>query len=90
MHEVGSTLDLADLYGRLERLVQDAGSQRAFCEAKKITEGYLSEALSADNKPGPKILAAIGVEKEVITIYRVVKPEAECRVSRLVPEVAHG
>lgn len=80
MGEVGSTLDLAGVYGRLARLVQDAGTQRAFGRAKGITEGHLSEAMSASEAPGGKILEAIGVRKKVVTIYEVVVPEAECRV----------
>lgn len=85
MQEVGATLDLEGVLSRLDRLISDAGSAAAFARAKGVSEGQLSEARSLGEKPGPRVLAAVGVEREVVVRYRIVRAEADCRVRQEVP-----
>lgn len=65
-------LDRAGLSGRLRRLIDEAGSPRAFCKKQEggLSEGYLSEAIGGSTPPGPKILRAARVRIRVF--YEVI------------------
>lgn len=57
-----------DVIDRLRAAVAAAsstGSQKAFADAHGISEQYVSDALLRRRPPGPKLLAAIGVERRV-------------------------
>lgn len=52
---------------RLRDAIAQAGSQRKFAEQHGLTVAYVSDVLRGNRAPADRILAAIGVEREVTT-----------------------
>jgi transcriptional regulator with XRE-family HTH domain len=58
-----------EVIDRLEKLIGAAfDHQKDFARANMISESYLSDVLNGRREPGPRILAALGLEK--VVLYR--------------------
>lgn len=62
-----------EVMNRLRTAVARAGGQRKFAEAHKLTPGYLNDVLHGKRALADRILATIGVERQVI--YQVTYQE---------------
>lgn len=51
---------------QLRAAASAAGSQRAYAESIGVSEAYLSDVLASRRTPGPKVLAALGLEAVVL------------------------
>lgn len=57
------------------RLISETGSQRAAAASLAISQSHFCDILRGHRKPGPKTLAALGLEE--VTAYRpATKPAA--------------
>lgn len=54
-----------DPVAELMRAVEAAGSQRAWARQHGISLGYVNDVLLGRREPGPAILAALGIVREV-------------------------
>ena len=61
-----TTITKPDVLAALRKAVEDAGSARAYAEQVGLSRSYLSDVLAGRREPGPKVLAALGLE----TAYR--------------------
>lgn len=62
------TLSRHDVALRLKAAIDAVGSQKAYAQAHKISEQYLSDVLNGRREPGQKILDALGIER--VVVYR--------------------
>lgn len=46
------------------------GSQTAFAETNKVSKQYLSNVLNGRQRPGPKVLKALGVKCVIAYTYK--------------------
>jgi hypothetical protein len=60
--EVGGCVDVV---AKLQRMVQERGSQKAVATALDISEQYLCDVLRDRREPGEKLLDALGLERVV-------------------------
>jgi DNA-binding transcriptional regulator YdaS (Cro superfamily) len=51
---------------QLRAAASAAGSQRAYAESIGVSEAYLSDVLAGRRAPGPKVLAALGLEAVIL------------------------
>ena len=51
---------------RLREMASEMGSQKALAEKLGVTQSYLSDVLNGRREPGPKMLAALGLEAEKV------------------------
>lgn len=58
-------MDAASIHARLVSEVEAAGSARAFARRAGVSDIYVGDVIRGRRKPGPKILAAIGIERRV-------------------------
>lgn len=58
-------LSQADLVALLRRRAKRAGSQQALAEMLGVTPAYLSDVLAGRRAPGPKLLQALGLRRQV-------------------------
>src|SRR5687767_5782214 len=63
-------LTLTDVIALLAKRCEEAGSQRAFAEANKISAQYVNDVLKQKREPGDAILKALGLQK--MESYRMV------------------
>ena len=61
-------LTITDVIALLRKRCKEAGSQRAFATANKISPQYIADVLRRKREPGEMILNALGLEK--VIIYR--------------------
>lgn len=54
-----------DPIAELTRAVAAAGSQRAWAARHKVSLGYVNDVLQGRREPGPAILTALGIVREV-------------------------
>src|SRR5690606_34628596 len=64
----------ADLYVRLHREVQAAGSETALAERIDIKRQSLSDVLTGRREPGPAILGYLGLKRVTTTQYEHAEP----------------
>lgn len=65
-------LSLEDVITLLARRCGEAGSQRAFAEAKGVSPQYITDVLRRKREPGQMVLDALGLKK-VVTYVEVQK-----------------
>lgn len=63
-------LSKADLVERLRHRAKRAGSQQALAETLGVTPAYLSDVLGGRREPGPKILEALRLRRQVVYVRR--------------------
>lgn len=63
-----------DVMERLRSAITEAGSQRKFAEQHGLTVAYVSDVLRGNRALADRILAALGIERQVTTTvtYRLV------------------
>lgn len=66
-------MDKSDVIRLLEEEVKRLGSQRALADRLGVTPAYLGDVLRGRRDPGPAILEALGLEKDVIYRSREAK-----------------
>jgi DNA-binding transcriptional regulator YdaS (Cro superfamily) len=59
-----------EVYKRFLQSVEDAGGQRRWAEAHGVTPAYVNDMVNRRRKLSVRVLAMIGIEMEVTTIYR--------------------
>lgn len=59
-----------EVFKRFIRSVNEAGGQRRWAEAHGVTPAYVNDMVNKRRKLSERVLAMIGVEVEVITVYR--------------------
>jgi transcriptional regulator with XRE-family HTH domain len=60
----------ADLVELLRQRAKRAGSQQALAETLGVTPAYLSDVLAGRREPGPKILEALRLRRQVAYVRR--------------------
>lgn len=58
-------MEHTEIVGKLAELVTVLGSQRAAALKLGITQAYLSDLILGKRKPGPRVLKALGIERDV-------------------------
>jgi hypothetical protein len=58
-------IHIADVYGRLREAIDEAGGQRAFAEKVGVSPTFVNLVVNAYKPPSDKILASIGIKREV-------------------------
>jgi transcriptional regulator with XRE-family HTH domain len=58
-------MKLGTLRGWLEKKSMEAGSQHSYAKKLGISGAYLSDVIHGKTVPGPKLLRALGLTKEV-------------------------
>jgi|LakMenE01Jun11ns_1017448.scaffolds.fasta_scaffold8938381_2 hypothetical protein len=64
-------MDKAEFLQYLNKLVDEAGTQKALAEKLGINQAYLSDILAERRDPADKILTALGMER--VVTYRFVE-----------------
>lgn len=60
--------DLAAVLRRLGRLELLAGSRRALAGSLGVSASYLGDVMNEKREPGPAILAALKLEREIVYV----------------------
>jgi hypothetical protein len=63
-------MKLDEVLAELARACERSGSQRAWATANRITQQHVSDVLNRRREPGPKVLDALGLEREEQTYRR--------------------
>ncbi|HEV2054676.1 MAG TPA: helix-turn-helix transcriptional regulator [Methylomirabilota bacterium] len=63
-------LSKVDLVELLRQRAKRAGSQQALAETLGVTPAYLSDVLAGRREPGPKILEALRLRRQVVYVRR--------------------
>lgn len=61
-------MDSVGVRRRLRREIDKAGGLMAWCEAKQLAHGHVSEVIRGRREPPPSILKALNLER--VTTYR--------------------
>lgn len=65
-------MDAASIHARLVAHVKEAGSARRFALRAGVSSRYVLDCLHGTRKPGPAVLAAIGLARRVTVTYDIV------------------
>ena len=71
MYKVRMTLQ--DIQALLARRSAGSGGQKALADKLRISSAYLGDIINDKRKPGPKVLAVLGLER--VVVYRKIKQE---------------
>lgn len=63
--------DGSKVHALLVRACQESGSQKAFAAKHNLSAQYVCDVVQNRREPGPKLLAALGLER--VVMYRCVR-----------------
>lgn len=63
-------MDAASVHARLREQVEAAGSARAYAARAGMSPAYVLDCLRKRRQPGPRLLAALGIEKRVSYVVK--------------------
>ena len=75
----GRRLSREDVRRLLAKAVKEAGDQYLWARNVGVDQSYISKVLTGRRQPGPRICAALGIERVITVTYRIRPPPRQDR-----------